>query len=114
MGSENAAIPAGEAAGTGSENMAVGRRGRQPTVLPAPYAAVLAEYAAAVARADLTAQARRTYLSRVRVYLAWLAESDVDGDPLGDPAAAAWAARHYKAHLYGTLRRAPGAGRRRR
>lgn len=87
--------------------MAAGRRGRQPTLLPAPYGAVLAEYAAAVARADLTAQARRTYLSRVRVYLGWLAESDVDGDPLVDPAAAVWAARDYKAHLYGTLRRAP-------
>lgn len=87
--------------------MPAGRRGRQPTLLPAPYGAVLAEYAAAVARADLTAQARRTYLSRVRVYLAWLAESDVDGDPLHDPVAAVWAARDYKAHLYGTLRRAP-------
>jgi hypothetical protein len=30
----------------------------------------------------MTPEARRTYLSRVRVYLAWLAGSDVDGDPL--------------------------------
>lgn len=43
----------------------------------------------------------------MRVYLAWLAESDVDGDPLDDPAAAAWAARDYKAHLHGVLKRAP-------
>jgi hypothetical protein len=32
-------------------------------------------------------------LSRIPVYLAWLAGSDVDGDPLTDPDAAAWAAR---------------------
>ena len=65
------------------------------------------DYAAQVARADMTDQARRTYLSRVRVFLAWLAGADVDGDPLTDPDAAVWAARDYKAYLYGTLKRAP-------
>jgi hypothetical protein len=85
--------------------MATGR-GRRPTPLP-PSARVLTEYAAQVGRADLTAPARRTYLSRVRVFLAWLADADVDGDPLTDPAAAVWAARDNKAYLYGTGKRAP-------
>ena len=107
MGSENAATAVAEPAGTGSENKVPGRRGRTPTPLPEPYAAVLADYAAAVERADMTTEARRTYVSRVRVYLAWLAAVDVDGDPLTDPAAAVWAARDYKAHLHGVLKRAP-------
>jgi site-specific recombinase XerD len=55
----------------------------------------------------MTGQARRTYLSRVRMFLAWLADTDVDGDPLTDPTAAGWAARDYKAYLHGTLKRAP-------
>jgi integrase/recombinase XerD len=107
VGSENTAVAVREAPRTGSENTPAGRRGRKPTPLPEPYAAVLADYAVALARADLTAQARRTYTSRVRVYLAWLADTDLDGDPLADPAAAAWAARDYKTYQYGTLRRAP-------
>ncbi len=41
------------------------------------------------------------------MYLAWLADTSADGDPLSDPAAAAWAARDYKAYLYGTRKRAP-------
>jgi hypothetical protein len=35
------------------------------------------------------------------------ADVDGDGDPLTDSAAAVWAARDYKAYLYGTLKRAP-------
>ena len=35
------------------------------------------------------------------------AAADVDGDPLTDPAAAVWAARDYKAFLYGALKRPP-------
>ena len=92
---------------TGSENMAVLRPGRRPTPLPPPYAEVLVDYAAQLGRADMTAQARRTYLSRVRMFLAWLAHADIDGDPLTDPHAAVWAARDYKAYLYGTRKRAP-------
>jgi len=87
--------------------MAAGRPGRRPTPLPPPYARVLVDYAAHLARADMTDQARRTYLSRVRMFLAWLAGADVDGDPLTDPDAAVWAARDYKAYLYGTRKRAP-------
>jgi len=91
----------------GSENMAAGRPGHRPTPLPPPYAGVPLDYATQVGRADLTAQARRSYLSRVRMFLAWLAGANVDGDPLTDPAAAVWAARDCKAYLYGTGKRAP-------
>jgi integrase/recombinase XerC len=107
VGSENVVVPVVEDGGTGSENMAAGRPGRRPTPLPPPYAGVLLDYATQVGRADLTAQARRSYLSRVRMFLAWLAGANVDGDPLTDPAAAVWAARDYKAYLYGTGKRAP-------
>ena len=107
MGSENVVAALAELAEAGSENVDRRRRGRTPTTLPAPYAVVLDQYATALGRADVTAQTRRTYLSKVRVYLAWLADSDVDGDPLNDTAAAAWAARDYKAHLHGVLKRAP-------
>ena len=44
--------------------MAAGRPGRRPTPLPPPCAGVLLDYATQVGRADLTAQARRSYLSR--------------------------------------------------
>jgi site-specific recombinase XerD len=107
VSSENVAGPVVEDGETGSENMAGGKSGRPPTPLPQPYARVLLDYAAQVGRADMTGQARRTYVSRVRVFLAWLAGADVDGDPLTDPDAAAWAARDYKTYLYGTLKRAP-------
>lgn len=85
------ADPVVEDSETGSENMAGGKSGWPPTPLPQPYARVLLDYAAQVGRADMTGQARRTYLSRVRVFLAWLAGADVDGGPLIDPNAAAWA-----------------------
>ncbi|MGB7981130.1 MAG: hypothetical protein WCF36_10115 [Candidatus Nanopelagicales bacterium] len=44
-----------------------------------------AAYTAALARAPLTAETRRTYASKVRTHLAWLDAADVDGDPLTDP-----------------------------
>jgi integrase/recombinase XerC len=87
--------------------MSSGGRGRRPTPLPDGYVGAFEDYARELGRADLTAQARRTYLSRVRVYLAWLADAHTDGDPLNDPMAAAWAARDYKSYLYGTAKRAP-------
>jgi site-specific recombinase XerD len=96
-----------EAAEVDSENTERRRRGRTPATLPGRYATVLEEYATALRRADMAQQSRRTYLSRVRTYLAWLADSDVDGDPLTDPTAAVWAARDHKAHLHGVLKRAP-------
>ena len=41
-------------------------------------------YVAALGAAPLSAQTRRTYASKVRRYLVWLAGAEVDGDPLED------------------------------
>jgi len=57
-------------------------------------------YAAAVARAPLSANTRRAYAGRVAGFLAWLAGADIDGaEPLADPHARDFAVRDYKAHL---------------
>ncbi|MDQ1393343.1 MAG: hypothetical protein QOF30_2320 [Acidimicrobiaceae bacterium] len=45
------------------------RRGRVPVDLPAPFAAVLATYVAALAAAPLAEQSQRTYASKARQYL---------------------------------------------
>ncbi|HUY51664.1 MAG TPA: tyrosine-type recombinase/integrase [Streptosporangiaceae bacterium] len=51
----------------------------------------------------LSADTRRTYLSRVRMYLAWLALGDgrrrLCGDPLTHPASRDWAVRDYRQYL---------------
>lgn len=109
MGSEKTAEPVAEAPASGSENTAPRRRGRQPAQLPPAAAAVLADYAKQLARADVTDQTRRTYLSRVRGYLVWLETADVDGDPLTDRDAAVWAARDYKAYLQGVRKLKPSS-----
>jgi integrase/recombinase XerC len=67
----------------------------------------MAEYQAALAVAPLSAQTRRTYLSKVRGFLAWLAAADVDGDPLSHPQARDWAVRDYRAHLVTVAKQAP-------
>jgi site-specific recombinase XerD len=88
-----------------------GNRSRRPRgtplLLPAPYDQVLAEYHAALAQAPLEPTSRAKYLSRVRGFLAWLAASDVDGDPLGDPRARDWAVRDYRRHLKAFRKAAP-------
>lgn len=77
-------------------------------VLPPPYDAVLDDYAAALERAPLAPSSRHKYLSRLRGFLAWLASTAGDGDPLVDPAARDWAVRDYRGHLK-TMRRAAPA-----
>jgi integrase/recombinase XerD len=83
------------------------------TVLPEGFAAVFADYERLVARpgGPLDADSVRVYCSRVRCYLTWLAGAlaagDVDGDPLGDPAARDWAARDYRTHLQTVAKRKP-------
>ena len=69
--------------------------------------AALRGYAAALARAPLAAATRRTYTSKVRGYLMWLATADVDGDPLGEPQARDWAVRDYRTWLVTVAKRAP-------
>ena len=56
---------------------------------------VLDEYVAALRSAPLSDQTRRTYESKVRQFLAWLAQADVDGDPLNAADARDWAVRDY-------------------
>lgn len=59
----------------------------------------------------LEAATVRVYLSRVRQYLAWLADARSRpvgrGDPITDSAARDWAARHYRTHLLTVARRKP-------
>ncbi|WP_322756749.1 tyrosine-type recombinase/integrase [Frankia sp. Cas3] len=89
------------------ETASPGRPGRRAVAVPEPYATVLAAYTAALARAPVSDQTRRTYASKVRQYLAWLADSDLDGDPLADRAARDWAVRDYRSHLQNVLKREP-------
>ena len=85
----------------------VPRRGRQPVALPAHLEAILARYATALAAAPVDGATRRAYTSRVRQYLAWLDRSDVDGDPLTDPAARDGAVRDHRTHLQTVAGRKP-------
>jgi site-specific recombinase XerD len=100
---ENAQVDIPQAPEPALEN----RRGRQPVALPAEYEAIVTAYAERLARSPLRGATPRTYLSAVRVYLAWLAEGDHDGHPLDDPAARDWAVRDYRTHLVTVLKRSP-------
>jgi site-specific recombinase XerD len=60
-----------------------------------------------LAAAPLAAQTRRTYLSKVRGYLAWLVTADVDGDPLCERRARDWTVRDYRGYLVTVAKRAP-------
>ncbi len=70
-------------------------------------AAALADYQRALRAAPLAAETRRTYYSKVRGYLTWLAAADVDGDPLTQPRPRDWAVRDYRTHLVTVAKRAP-------
>ncbi|MCA1699097.1 MAG: tyrosine-type recombinase/integrase [Actinobacteria bacterium] len=75
--------------------------------LPTPYAAILEDYAAALRTAPLSDQTRRTYASKVRQFLAWLAGADLDADPLTSADGRDWAVRDYRTHLQTVLKRSP-------
>ena len=68
---------------------------------------MLDDYVTALASAPVSVQTRRTYASKVRQYLAWLAGAEVDGDPLGSAAGRDWAVRDYRGHLQTVLKRSP-------
>ena len=55
--------------------------------------------------APLSAQTRRTYASKVRRYLLWLAGAGVDGDPLASADGRDWAVRDYRGYMQGVLKR---------
>jgi site-specific recombinase XerD len=64
------------------------------------YAEILAGYAAALQEMPLAADTRRTYASRVRMYLAWPTERPATGgDPLIDVRARDWTVRDYRLYL---------------
>ncbi|GAA3164156.1 tyrosine-type recombinase/integrase [Nonomuraea roseoviolacea] len=75
--------------------------GARPTRLPTAYDTVLGEYAAALERAPLSAETRRTYRSRVRMFLAWLADhaATYTAGPLTERQARDWAVRDYRMWL---------------
>lgn len=75
------------------------RRGRVPVVLTGDHDQALAAYTAALISAPIAESSKAKYASRVRSYLAWLAETDVDGNPLADPAARDGAVRDYRTWL---------------
>ncbi|MEW9555303.1 tyrosine-type recombinase/integrase [Nonomuraea sp. NPDC050783] len=62
---------------------------------------MLGEYAAALERAPLSAETRRAYRSRVRMFLSWLADhaATYSADPLADRQARDWAVRDYRMWL---------------
>ena len=93
--------------GIASENTKRVRRGRPAAELSEPYATVLERYAGDLASAPLADHTRRTYVSRARQYLAWLAGAEVDGDPLGSVEGRDWAVRDYRTFLQAVLKRRP-------
>jgi integrase/recombinase XerC len=76
------------------------RRGARPTPIPDEYAEFLDAYTTALDDVPLADDTKRTYISRVRMYLAWLADPGSNrrskGDPLTNPRARDWAVRDYR------------------
>jgi site-specific recombinase XerD len=91
MASENPPLRVVQETGTTSENTA----------------AALADYQRALWSAPLSAETRRTYTSKVRGYLTWLAGADMDGDPLAQARPRDWAVRDYRTHLITVAKHAP-------
>jgi site-specific recombinase XerD len=68
---------------------------------------VFDEYVRALAAAPLSEQTRRTYASKARQYLAWLAGAELDGDPLDSGEGRDWAVRDYRSYLQAVAKRKP-------
>lgn len=102
MTSENTHNQAPQQPDSTSENT-TRRRGARPTPLPERLAELVDDYAAALAAAPVAAATARTYLSRVRQYLAWLDHAQqqglIRGNPLTFPTARDWAVRDYRTYL---------------
>lgn len=105
MTSEITNHDASQDAGSASEitnKIAKRGAGARPTALPADLAEIISEYAAALADTPLSSESRRTYLSRVRMYLAWLDQHNpqrTQSDPITNPRARDWAVRDYRLWL---------------
>ena len=78
-----------------------------PVELVGTYASVLDSYIGALASAPLSDQTRRTYVSKVRQFLAWLAGAESNGDALGTANGRDWAVRDYRGYLQAVLKRSP-------
>jgi site-specific recombinase XerD len=110
MGSDNTSQDAEDPPESTSDNKQSSparQRGRKPTPLPKAYQAVHAGYVELLANTPLDADTRRAYASRVRGYLAWLADSATDTTILDTPALHDGAVRDYRAHLQTVARRKP-------
>ena len=110
MASENTQSRPSPVAESTSENTSPStkpRRGRAPVELPGRWAAEQETYLVSLASAPLSHQTRRTYASKTRQYLAWLAGAETDGDPLGTAEGRDWAVRDYRSHLQAVLKRRP-------
>ena len=110
MSSENTVPPVWQHPETTSENTEPDQRrrpGATSITLSDAHRQVLAGYLAVLARAPLSAETVRTYTSKVRQYLAWLAIAEPDGDPMAQAQARDWAVRDYRSHLLGDLKRKP-------
>ena len=110
VASENAQKQRPKRPESASENAAEGsraRRGRAPVDLGEGFIEVFGAYVAALGAAPLLAQTRRTYASKVRQFLVWLAGAGVDGDPLGSADGRDWAVCDYRGYLQGVLKRSP-------
>jgi len=80
---------------------------QEPETTSENTTAALEDYQRALRAAPLAAETRRTYLSKVRGYLTWLAAADADGDPLTQARARDWAVRDYRTHLVTVAKNAP-------
>jgi site-specific recombinase XerD len=80
---------------------------QEPETTSENTAAALAGYQRALRAAPLSAETVRTYTSKVRGYLTWLADADVEADPLIQPRARDWAVRDYRTHLVTVAKHAP-------
>jgi len=80
---------------------------QEPETTSENTTAALADYQRALRAAPLSDETRRTYLSKVRGYLTWLAAAGADGDPLTEARARDWAVRDYRTHLVTVAKNAP-------
>lgn len=80
---------------------------QQPGTTSGNTATALTGYQQALHAAPLSAETIRTYTSKVRGYLTWLASADVAGDPLTQARARDWAVRDYRNWLVTAAKHAP-------
>jgi hypothetical protein len=80
------------------------RRARLPVELPGEFAGVLDSYVVALASAILSQHARRTYASKVRKFLAWLAGGELEGRSIWHRRRPDRAVRDYRGYLQSVLK----------